>query len=187
MGFKASKALGNAQDFFSLMQAQSTQREADVEAEAQRRQASLSLDESLAEAQRTEREAKLFRESQAHTYLSSGVLLQGTPLAVLEETRRLGEREVDAIKRRGQEQANLLRISSLRSERLGRNALFEQQGQQTIRRLSDMQKKEQQRLQTLTGGLGGLFGLGGGIATAAGNPIMGAVLSGAGALARGLF
>jgi hypothetical protein len=52
------------------------------------------------------------------------VTLEGSPLLVLEETRRLGQEEVDAIQKRGQAQRDLQMLKNNMLRRSGRNSMF---------------------------------------------------------------
>lgn len=65
-------------------------------------QAKIVRQEARREAIRTREEIEYFRGEQAMTYNKSGVTLEGSPLLVLEETRRKGQEEIDAILGRGQ-------------------------------------------------------------------------------------
>ncbi len=70
-------------------------------------QAGIATEEAEATRRRRKREIAQFAAQQESRFLSSGVTLAGTPLLVLEETRRLGAEELDAITRRGEALSSL--------------------------------------------------------------------------------
>lgn len=75
-------------------------------------QAGIALQESGVEAQQKARQVNTFQQHQASGYNNSGVMLQGSPMLVMEYTRQQGQQEVDAITRMGQAQADLLNRQS---------------------------------------------------------------------------
>lgn len=97
-------------------------------------QADIALQESQRDAMQRRRQVRSFREEQAQMYNNSGVLLEeGTsPMAVLADTIRKGDEEVDAILKRGQSMSELYRrrasqvnrggVSNLLSSVLGAGA-----------------------------------------------------------------
>lgn len=89
-------------------------------------QAAQALIEAAQEATQKVRQVSAFREEQANKYLGSGVQLEGSPLQVLEETRRLGQQEVDAIFQRGLAQSELYRRGALVTRNQGRAQLLGQ-------------------------------------------------------------
>lgn len=76
---------------------------------ANEEQAQLTISETEALARQKAREVNNARGEQAQAYLRSGVTLEGTPLAILEHTRQLGEEEIKAINERGVRTADLIR------------------------------------------------------------------------------
>lgn len=94
------------------------------EARYQEQQARLLQAEADREARQKAREVSDFQSLQAHRYASSGITLQGTPLIVMEETRRKGQEEVDAIIARGKAQSELMRAKAKQTRSAGRNAMF---------------------------------------------------------------
>lgn len=97
------------------------------EAGALQKQADIALQEAGREAQIKARDVKEFREMQALKYSGQGVLLEGSPMIVLEETRKRGQQEINAILRRGAAQADLLRRQALMVQTKGRASLLGEQ------------------------------------------------------------
>ena len=95
-----------------------------AEAELQERQASIAMDEARRDATQKAREVSRFQAKQAQSYASSGVTLEGTPIDMLEQTRREGQEEVDAIFKRGEAQKELLYMKAKILRRSGRNAML---------------------------------------------------------------
>lgn len=157
MGFRASETLAQAESFFRNAQAQTTFASAQSEFGLQQQQADLVFGESLTEAARIERAGKSFAASQAHQYLSSGVLLTGSPLAVIDETRRMAQEEADSVRRRGTALADLTRMKSYQTLQYGRNALFEAEAQGVIGGLRRDVERQQSLTDLFLGPLTGLF------------------------------
>ena len=88
------------------------------------RQAELALQESRVEAERHARNVRRFQATQSTRFAKSGVTLEGSPVLVLEETRRLGQQEVDAIMRQGEAQSSLIREQAGQRKRTGRNSFI---------------------------------------------------------------
>lgn len=123
-GLRGARAGAGIGPLFSVLSGQEQQQAARGEAGLLGRQADIAFEESLREAARVDRQVKSFREQQALEFASSGGLLAGSPLGVLEETRRLGQMEVDAIRRRGEALSGLLGAESLQMLRRGSAASF---------------------------------------------------------------
>lgn len=70
------------------------------------------------------REILAFRDSQAQKFNNAGVLLEGSPLVVLEETLTQGQEELSAIANQGRARANLSISEAGSLRRQGRNALI---------------------------------------------------------------
>lgn len=94
------------------------------------RQGQIAMEEATRAAFNLARDAKSFREEQANAYNASGVLLEGSPMMVLEETRNRAKEEVDALIKHGaavqeleNKKAFILR-NNARSELLGAQTLF---------------------------------------------------------------
>ncbi len=104
MGVETAVALG-----FTALSATGNLLAANEQQEAAEQQARITEAES-AEAARVRRiELKKFEAVQRGRFLSSGVTIEGSPLLVLEETRREGEKEVRAIRRFGAARAETFR------------------------------------------------------------------------------
>lgn len=126
-GFATSKA--------ARKEAKAMRDEAKYMVEESRAQAQLALDEAAYEAEAKAREVRKFRAEQGLAFRKSGVTLEGSPLLILEETRRLGAMEVDFMMKRGRAQADFLvtratnqasiaRQKASNLERQGRSALL---------------------------------------------------------------
>lgn len=113
---------GNPMAGVQQMQMQSNE----IEAKSLEEQAQQAMYEAGLEAQQKAREAHLFRENQANTYSASGVLLEGSPMEVLNETRSLAQQEVDMILKRGQATGNVLRGKAFNTRSEGRAAVLGQ-------------------------------------------------------------
>lgn len=146
MGFGgASQAnpLLSYQTMANTFAAQQQQQAYAEEAGLYREQANIVSDEANMAALQKTREVKRFAAEQAETYLAGGVLLDGTPLAVIEETRQLGQQEIDALRRSGAAHARLLRMKADQMERGGFQTLW---GAQTNNMYSQIQNDQQRRL-----------------------------------------
>lgn len=95
-----------------------------AEAQRQEEQARLSLEESRRDAALRARDIQKFKAQQSHTYAASGFTLAGTPALVLEETRRKGQEEIDAILAKGQAEASLIQAQASSTRSAGRNAMI---------------------------------------------------------------
>lgn len=81
-----------------------------VEANKQaRKQAKIIEREAEEKAEAHAKNVSRFEASQKVGFLKSGVTLEGSPMLVLEDTRREGAKEVEAIRRTGRAQAESLR------------------------------------------------------------------------------
>lgn len=87
-------------------------------------QAGMALKEALAAAQQKAREVGEFQSQQVMDYAHSGVRIEGSPVHVLERTRKLGQQEVDAIVSQGKAQAKLLAMQGAMAKTGARNALI---------------------------------------------------------------
>ncbi len=90
------------------------------EASSLEAQSQLARQEAAAEARSRTLEVQKFRERQAGQYMMSGVALAGSPLLVLEETRRLGQEEVDSIVSRGDAISNIYKARAQQTRASGR-------------------------------------------------------------------
>lgn len=70
--------------------------------------ASLVEQTSALNAENAAIEGKTFREQQAQGYNNSGVLLEGSPMKVLEQTRQMAQNQVNSIISTGQQTSNQL-------------------------------------------------------------------------------
>lgn len=115
VGGMQGKSEGDNQAALALQQASA--RGVESERLAQR-EARLVQDDALA----TERKQKL-------AYLASGVTLEGSPLLIMEETRRKGQENVDEILLSGKAEKNAAllegRVTSSKAKSLGRQSMVE--------------------------------------------------------------
>jgi hypothetical protein len=124
-GLRANKSAGvGIAPLFARLSGQGEQQAAQEEARLLGVQSDLAYSESLRDAAQRRREVEKFTEQQSLDFSSSGVTLQGSPLGVLEETRFLGQQEVDSIKRRGEAMSGLLSAQGLQMLRRGSSAAF---------------------------------------------------------------
>lgn len=98
--------------------------QASNEADRIKQQAQIALAESRQAAAQRAYDVTKFQSEQAHKFASSGITLEGSPAIVLEETRRLGQQEVDALTRSGNAKYNLMMIQAGQTKNAGRNALI---------------------------------------------------------------
>jgi hypothetical protein len=94
------------------------------EASMMAQQSAIAMSEARRTAGQRAEDVQSFMSTQARGYSNSGVTLDGTPLLVLEETRRRGQAEVDAIMRSGRAQSSLIRQRAAQTRTSGRNALL---------------------------------------------------------------
>lgn len=99
-------------------------RAANSEADLLNAQADLALQEARREAQLKKSSVISFRESQAQKYNASGVLIDGSPMAVLSDTVRKGNEEIDAIMKRGEAMSNLYRMRARQTRNAGTGSLL---------------------------------------------------------------
>ena len=97
---------------------------ANSEAELLEQQGALAQEEANVQAAQKAREGARFRSAQSRLYNSSGVLLEGSPLAMLEETRYLAQEEASALTARGQAMSDLYKKKAGQTRNQGRNALI---------------------------------------------------------------
>ncbi len=119
--------------FIEILSGFEAQSAAKEEESAIRKQGGLALRESEQEAARVGEANTRFEQRQRLSFLKSGVRLEGTPLAVLAETRAKGARETSAIRERGVAQAGLLRTRAGIVRSVGRAKLLSTFGSATAR------------------------------------------------------
>lgn len=137
------------------------QQNVDLQSRMYNEQGDIALSEATRSAAKTAREGKAYRENQANTYNNSGVMLEGSPMLVLNETRRLVEEETNAIVDRGKAQARLFRYQAQVANNEGRAAILGSQmnyfGNKAAAKISDIGSKP--NIGLTLGKLGGmLFG-----------------------------
>lgn len=82
---------------------------ADAEASSLRSQARLLQTESEADIARYARETETFKAEQAMRYMKSGVTMDGSPLAILDETARVASENISAMRAKTSAQAQAMR------------------------------------------------------------------------------
>lgn len=95
------------------------------EAEALEAQGAIAREDARIAAIQKARDVTQFQAAQGQAYLASGVTLEGTPVIVMEETRRQGQQEVDALIKRGAAMQALYRSASRQTNKSGRGAFLE--------------------------------------------------------------
>lgn len=125
-----------------------------------REQGVMAVEQAEALAIQKEREVRQFASRQAVTYNQNGVLLDGSPLAVVEETRRLGAQEAAAIRSAGQYQMRELLLEANQVERGGLQSLLGTQAKGTTDRLQYAEQQRQRRWQMFGGIVRGAASLG---------------------------
>lgn len=108
----------------SILSGVSANSAAKEEAALQRRQAEIALAESKTAAVNEATNQTRAVQRQKLAYLSSGVALEGSPLIVLEDTRKAGQQQVDAILSRGSAQYELGMRQAEITKNKGRAALL---------------------------------------------------------------
>lgn len=94
------------------------------EAGALQRQGGLAFAEAKTAAAQRAEEVRHFQADQKERYLASGVTLEGSPLIVLEDTRRKGQAEVNAMLQRGREVQKMYGAQAQQARRAGRSAFL---------------------------------------------------------------
>lgn len=99
------------------------------ESQRQQQQGDILLTEAKESARIKADDVRHFQARQANAYASSGVTVgmtgyTSTPVQMLDETRRKGQAEVDAILRRGTAQRNLMYSEAAQTRQMGRASMF---------------------------------------------------------------
>lgn len=149
------------------------------EADLLEQQGHIAVEEAQRNATQTAFNARRFREQQANAYNGSGILLEGSPMMVLDETRRLAQEEVDAMMKQGGAYDDLYRRKAVITRNEGRAAILGQRAQFDVQKMQfesqsagfaaqQAQAKimaqpiQRSRLADTLNGLGGLLDLFGG-------------------------
>lgn len=164
----APQTFQNSQGAFNAAQAMQM-KSLDSQQQMQNQQADEAVVESSEAAKQIAEQAKTARETQALTYDSSGILLEGTPMKVLNRTRELAQQEIAAVQRRGAAQANLFRMQGMigsnegRAQLLGAQMNFQaQQAQASMAAAAQKSASWQSLLSGLGGAMTGFGGKSGG-------------------------
>jgi len=118
--------------------------------------------------------------NQAQGYASGGVEAMGTPLAVMNTTRALGQLQIDAIQQQGQLQSQLYMTEAANAQQSGLNDLLSSEGQNVAQQQQTNISQAVQNTQALDGLL--TAGVSGGVSA-----LSGPVSSFASGLGQGLF
>lgn len=124
-------------------------------------QANIAMSEAAEAARIKAREGKQFAEQQALTYSGNGVLLAGTPMKVVNDTRAEARKEVEYLMRAGAAQANMFRTQKMIMQNNGRAQMLSAQMTFNAQRAQAAMAQAAQRsgsLQSALTQLGGIFG-----------------------------
>ena len=154
-GLRAAKAGPGIGPLYSILSGNEQQAAANVEANAIGRMSDFAYEQSLREAAQKDYEVTKVKEQQALDYASRGVTLAGSPMAVLTETQQLGDQESAAIRRRGQEQADLYSVQGLQMLRRGSAAAFGGFANALQSQFSSKQQSQMLKTQAIQSGLKG--------------------------------
>lgn len=102
----------------------SADRAARQEAGMEEQQAQLQMQDAVTASRQKARDVLKTVARQSMQYAGSGVTLEGSPLLVLNETRQLGQEEINAIYNRGKAVMGLGYQKAAQVRNAGRNALF---------------------------------------------------------------
>ncbi len=91
----------------SVMGGASKKKAAEEEAGFLREEGSILYGEALRDASLVRKEGEIFAQNQSMEYIASGVVLGGSALVTLRETRRKAKEEADAIEKRGESHLTL--------------------------------------------------------------------------------
>lgn len=80
--------------------------------------------EAEVEAQRYREEAESYQSSQSVQYTKSGVLLEGSPLTILDETMRVAEENISSIRAGGRARQFQANMRARQARQAGRDALL---------------------------------------------------------------
>lgn len=162
--FKTEDQLTNFQNKMTLMGGQAQYKAAFDESYALQEQADWAVRQSEQEAGFQQRQVDFAAADQQQAYASGGVISNmGTPLAVVESTRKIGAIQVQAIRDQGNLQGRLLRMQSFMRQNEGLSNLNSALGQTTINKLQNQLTKQQQTQQALWGWMGMGVSLGSGL------------------------
>lgn len=130
-----------------------------TDAAAQEQQALIAQSEAHRAAVAKAREGHQHRESQALAYDGSGIMLDGSPMEVLNETVKLSQEEVDALEEQGKAQANLIRSRSAITQNQGLASLLGQTSDYNAAAAKASISDSQTRATGITSAIGSLTNL----------------------------
>jgi len=153
--FKTENQLTNFQNKMTLMGGQAQYKAAFDEASLLNEQGDWAVKQSELEAGFQQRQVDIAAGNQQQAYANAGVMSgMGTPLAVVDGTRKIGALQVNAIRTAGKNQARLYRMKANMTQDQGLSSLLSAQGQTTINSLQNQLTQQQQTQQALFGWLG---------------------------------
>jgi hypothetical protein len=152
---KMQNALTDFSNQTAIQGGRMQQEAANMEAGAERDQADVAWKQGLQEAELTKREIAITAGNQQEQYLSSGVTMQGSPLLVVNETRKLGQIKVDSIMEQTQLMTDLLRTKADITERGGLSALLQAEGGAAVNSAQNKINQQMQKNARMQGILGG--------------------------------
>lgn len=143
--FQAQNQLSDLTNKLLIQGGQAKQQAAELEAANLRQQGNLALYEGEQAALLKQREVQNIAGNQEEQYLSSGVFLVGSPLNVVNETRKLGQLEIDSIRARAQAEQNLYYQRAGMTERSGLSDYLQAVGQSSINSAQTKLSQQQQQ------------------------------------------
>lgn len=117
--FKQQDKLTDFSNQMLMASGKAKQDAANAEAGLLRREGELAYRQTQEEKNLLQRQVDIMAGQQEHQYLSSGVLGVGTPAAVVNETRKLGQMALDSLEERGVNLQDLMRARADIVERGG--------------------------------------------------------------------
>lgn len=127
-----------------------------AEADALGTQSVMAYKDSLYAAQQIQRQVTEHKEQQALDFASSGLSLQGSPLAELQRTQYLGDQEVQFTLDRGLAISQLYEAQGLQMLRQGSAAAFQGYAQGLASKFQGEMQTAQAKNQAFQTGLGGI-------------------------------
>lgn len=154
LNLHAQSVLTNFQGAAAEMGGQLQKNMADQQAAAENSQADLVWSQTQLAEQSQARQTEIAVGDQAEGYASSGIEMQGTPLAVMNETRALSQQQINAIDAQGASSRDMLRLQANQTQQQGLSDLLS--GQVTA--VTGQVKNQIQQAQEKTAAVESIFG-----------------------------